>query len=170
MGKTLDDLFVDTKTAAEMITSLQDTASKAVRKDIEAYKQVWEHKNPEEQKKYQAQATAWATRHAGHRAICPACGNTGLIHGSSQGAVSTTLGEEDVIVQKQMMLPSAFECIACGLKITGLSKLSACNLGDAFTATSTLSAAEFFGLHTDEELEEARAEFPEPDWEEDSNE
>ena len=63
------------------------------------------------------------------------------------------------------MLPSSFECIACGLRISGISKLSACGLGDAFTKTSKLSVAEFFGLYTEDELEEARAERPpEPDF------
>jgi hypothetical protein len=69
------------------------------------------------------------------------------------------------------MLPSTFECIACGLRISGLSKLSACGLGDAFTAKSIYSAADFFGLYTEDELEEARGEMPNyPDYEEDFNE
>ena len=71
-------------------------------------------------------------------------------------------------MQRQTMLPSAFECIACGLRISGLSKLSACGLGDAFTAKSTYSAAEFFGLYTEEDLEEARNEMA--NYEEDFNE
>ena len=67
-----------------------------------------------------------------------------------------------------MMLPSSFECIACGLRISGLSKLSVCGLADAYTAKSTYSAAEFFSLYTEDELEEARNEMPE--FEEDFNE
>jgi hypothetical protein len=68
------------------------------------------------------------------------------------------------------MLPSAFECVACGLKIAGLSKLSACGLGDAFTATTTLTPAEYFGLYTEQDLDEARASGGEPEYEEDFNE
>jgi hypothetical protein len=169
VGKSLGDLFDDPKTAEDMIGSLKDTAAKAVAQEIEAHKQIWGDKNPDERKACQAQAVAWATRHAGHRATCPACGSPGLIRGSRHGVVTTELGE-DLIVQKQTMLPSSFECVACGLKFSGLSKLSACGLGDAFTATSTSSAAEFFGLHTDEELEEARAGSLEPQWEPDFNE
>jgi len=48
-------------------------------------------------------------------------------------------------------------------------KLAACGLGDTFTAATTSSAAEFFDLHTDEELEEARR-LAEPEFEEDFNE
>lgn len=169
MGKTLDDLFDDAKTAQEMILALQDTAAKAVMQEIENHRKLWIQKGAEEQKTALAQATLWATRQAGHRSTCPACGSPSLIKGTGIGIVSTEINEDGDIVQRQTMLPSSFECIACGLKIAGLSKLSACGLGDPFTATSTSSAAEFFDLHTDEELEEARR-LAEPDFEEDFNE
>jgi hypothetical protein len=169
MGKNLSDLFSDPKTAEDLIASLQDTAAKAVAQDIEVHKRIWAAKNHEDQQLSIAQAVAWATRHAGHRVTCPACGSPALLHGSAQGPVTTEVGVDE-IVQRQTMLPSSFECIACGLKISGFSKLSACGLGDAFTATSTSSAAEFFNLHTDEELEEARASSMEPELEEDFNE
>ncbi len=169
MGKNLGDLFDDPKAGEDMIASLQDTAAKAVWKGIEAHKQIWQKKEADEREASLAQAVVWATRHAGHRTKCPACGSPALIRGSAQGLVTTDV-EEDVVVQKQSMLPSSFECVACGLKISGLSKLSACGLGDAFTSTSTSSVAEFFNLHTDEELERARAGSLEPEWEEDFNE
>jgi transcription elongation factor Elf1 len=155
MGKTLDDLFDDPKTAENMIALLADTAAKAVAKDIKVSEEQWGQMEPSQQKAAIAQAVAWATRRAGHRTKCPACGSPALIHGSNQGVVTTDIREDD-IVQRQTMLPSSFECIACGLKISGLSKLSACGLGNAFTSTSTMSPADFFGLHTEQELEEAR--------------
>lgn len=168
MDKGLGDLFDDPEKAEEMITSLRDTAAKAVAGDIAAHKRVWEQKSSDEREASLKQAVAWATRRMGHRAKCPACGSPALIRGSGQGTVTTEVGE-DMVLQKQTMVPSSFECVACGLKISGLSKLSAAGLGDAYTATSTWSAAEFFGLHTDEELEEARG-LAEPEWEEDFNE
>lgn len=166
MGKRLEDLFDDPQMAEEMIVSLGDSAAKAVAKDVGAYKLVWENKSQNERSAALAQAVAWSTRHAGHRVTCPACGNPSLIHGSGQGPVSTQVSD-DVIVQKQTMQPSTFECIACGLKIFGFSKLSACGFGDAYTATTSSSPAEFFGLHTDEELEEAAVKSLESQWEED---
>lgn len=169
MGKSLDDLFNDPKTAEDMIASLQDTAAKAVAKDIETHKELWEKKTSTEQRTSLEQATAWAARHISHRAKCPSCRSPALIHGTRKGDVTTEVGE-DLIVQRQTMLPSSFECVACGLKISGLSKLSACGLGDAFTATTTLSPADFFGLHTEEELERARGGVVGPEWEEDFNE
>lgn len=66
-----------------------------------------------------------------------------LIRGSRHGDVSTEIGKDEV-VQRQTMLPSSFECLACKLKISGISKLSACGLGDAFTATSTFLCRNLF--------------------------
>lgn len=169
MGKKLEDLFDNPKEAEDLISSLQDAAAKAVRQEIEAHAKMWAALGKEERETRFSVATSWATRMAGHRTKCPACGSPALIRGSGHGDVTTEIGE-DVIMQRQTMLPSSFECVACKLKIAGISKLSASGLGDAFTATSTFSAAEFFDLHTDQELEEARAEGLEPPWEDDFNE
>jgi hypothetical protein len=168
-GKSIEDLFDDAATAREMIASLSDGAAKAVARDIKLHKETWEKKDGAERATACSTAALWAMRQAGHRVACPACACNALVHGSPQGSVSTDYGDQDVIVQRQTMLPSSFECVACGLKIAGYSKLSACALGDVFTATARFSPAEFFGLHTEEELEEARAVF-EPEWEEDNNE
>jgi hypothetical protein len=172
MDKKLDDFFGDPGSVQAMIATLRDTAAKAVAQEIEAHKKIWKDKSPEEQKLAREQAVVWATRHTGHRVLCPACESPAIIRGSRQGTVTTLVGEDEV-EQKQTMVPSSFECIACGLKISGLSKLIACDLGDAFIATSTLSPAEYFGLHTDEELDEAEARgiaSGEPEFEEDFNE
>ena len=67
----------------------------------------------------------------------------------------------DEVVQTQSQLPSSFECIACGLRITGFSKLSACGLGNAFTETSRYPVAEFFNLYTQDEMEDALNQVPE---------
>lgn len=167
IGKQLADFVSDPTQAIEMIASLDDAAATAVNQDIKAHAKVWKSKREEERSTAILQATAWATRHAGHRVSCPSCNSPAILHGSASGPVSTTVGDDEV-VQRQTMLPSAFECIACGLKITGYSKLSACGLGDAFPAKTTYTAAEFFNLYTEEELEEARNEMPEyePDFNE----
>jgi len=94
MGKNLGDLFNNPKAADELAASLQDTAAKAVQQDIEKYKKLWEGKTPEEKEASLAQATSWATRQAGHRTTCPACGSPSLIRGSghvmSQPKLATT--------------------------------------------------------------------------------
>jgi hypothetical protein len=167
MDKPFEDFVCDPERALELIASLDDAAARAVEQDIRAHTTTWSHKLEEENKDAVFQATAWATRHAGHRVSCPACHSPAILHGTPSGSVSTTVGDDEVI-QRQTMLPSAFECIACGLKITSYSKLSACGLGDAFSSTTTYTAAEFFDLHTEDELEDARNELVnyEPDFNE----
>ncbi len=84
---------------------------------------------------------------------CPSCNSKALLQGIPSGTVTTEVSGEEVI-QRQTLLPSSFKCIACGLHISGLSKLSACGLGNAFNEKSTYTAAEFFNLYTEDELYE----------------
>lgn len=157
MGKSLADFVKDHKHAESLIESISDAAAKSVTQDISAHSKVWSNKSLEEKDEAVLQATAWATRQSGHRVSCPACKSTALLHGSPIGAVSTKI-EEDEVIQRQSMLPSSFECIACGLKISGFSKLSACGLGNAFSEKTVYTAAEFFDLYTEYDLQEARNE------------
>lgn len=167
MERPLEELVPDAEKAQEMIASLEDAAGKAVEQDIRAHAKVWGNKTDAERKTLRAQAATWATRQQGHRVKCPACESNALLHGDAIGTVSTSIGDDEVI-QRQSMLPSGFECVACLLKISGFSKLSACGLGDVFTQTSTYTAAEFFSLYTEDDLEDARREGSE--YEMDNNE
>jgi hypothetical protein len=169
MGKTLEDLFANSAVAEELIAASADAAAKAVEKDIAAYALVWDAKSAELKALAKSQSSVWALRERGHRVGCPACKNTGLVRGTPHGAVTTKVGDDE-IVQKQTVIPGTFECVACGLKITGLPKLVACNLGDAFTETSTSTAAEFFGLYTEDDIAEARATMPDFEYQDDNNE
>ena len=45
---------------------------------------------------------------------------------------------------RQRVLPAKFECVACQLKISGLSQLSACGLGAPYKSTTTYNAADFY--------------------------
>ena len=162
MDRDFADLIPDPTEAADMISSLEDDAAKSVREDIEAHKKVWSNKTEEEKREASGQAIAWAGRKLGHRTDCPSCNCKALLQGSPSGTVSTKL-EGDDIVQRQTQLPSSFECIACGLRIYGFSKLSACGLGDAFSEKSIHTPADFFDLYTEEDMEQAAQEF-EPDF------
>lgn len=167
MNKSLNDFVTDSEQANSMIESLIDAAAKAVTKDINAHALVWNNKSAEEREEAILQATLWATRQSGHKVECPACKSPSLLQGSPRGAVSTKISEDEMI-QRQSMLPSSFECIACKLKISGFSKLSSCGLGDAFSAKTTYTAAEFFGLYTEEDMENMLDAVP--DYEPDFNE
>ena len=168
MGKELADFVADSDGAKAMIESLEDAAAKAVQQDINAHAKVWSNKNDIDREAALTQATAWATRQKGHRVTCPACHSPALVQGTASGEVVTLVVDYEV-TQRQGVIPSSFECIACGLRILGLSKLAAAGLGDAFTETSAYTPEEFFDLHTEDELEEARRQ-GRPAYEDDFNE
>jgi hypothetical protein len=134
--------------AEQLIAAFRDESAKSVSKAIEAHKTVWAGKAKKEQEKLQQQATAWATRHNGHRAQCPACGSDALVVGDAVAAPIRTL-DGDLIVEVQEHLPSKFECVACQLKISGLSQLTACDLGATYKSTCTYDAADYYASDDD---------------------
>lgn len=134
--------------AKQLIDASRDQSAKAVSKAIAAHTTVWESKDAGERAKLERQASVWATRQAGHRVKCPACGNDALVAGTPVSAAIRKL-DGDLIVETQDYLPSKFECIACQLKITGLSQLTACDLGSTYKSTSTYDAAEYYAPEDD---------------------
>jgi hypothetical protein len=134
--------------AKQLIDASRDQSAKAVAKAIAAHKTVWESKDAGERAKLERQASVWATRQAGHRVKCPACGNDSLVAGAPVSAAIRKL-DGDLIVESQDYLPSKFECVACQLKITGLSQLTACGLGATYKSTSTYDAAEYYAPEDD---------------------
>ena len=151
MGRDLEELISDSTAANHLIRSLAKELEEEVIRTITDYRRKWSAKTKVEKKTALSQATSWARQTSGHRTDCPSCDSPALLKGSPTGSVSTTV-DDDEIVQKQKQLPSSFECIACGLRISGLSRLSACGLGDAFSETTYYTPEEYFDLHTSEDL------------------
>jgi predicted RNA-binding Zn-ribbon protein involved in translation (DUF1610 family) len=133
----------EARAAETLIQALQDEAAKAVERTIKTHREVWEEKDDAEREALRKQASVISSRHLGHRVACPSCGSTGLVHGNPIGEPARSLDGE-TIVERETMLPSRFECPACGLKVAGYSKLNACGLGDTFTSATRYDAAEYF--------------------------
>ena len=68
------------------------------------------------------------------------------------------------------MVPSSFECIACGLRISGILKLTVSGFGTEFSVKRVFTAAEYFQLYTDEDLAKYLPIYPDDDLEEARNE
>lgn len=161
MGSSLE-LYLGTEeaqVATAMIDAATDESAKVVAKSINAHNLVWSDKDSSEKSKLKLQATNWATRFDGHRVICPSCNCNAVVTGSGISAPIKTI-EGDEITETQQYLPSKFECIACGLKISGLSQISAAGLGDAYKATFTYDAAEYYA--PEDEYSEYEPDFNEP--------
>lgn len=133
----------ETKLAEKLIAAWRDQSAKAVQKAIAAHKTIWDAKENDEKSKLTQKATAWATRHNGHRVNCPSCTTEAMIIGSAAAPPNIRL-KNDLIIEVQDHLPTKFECVACGLKIAGLSQLTACGLGATYKSTSTYDAADYY--------------------------
>jgi len=144
--KDLGFIFGDdeAKFADTLIEAHADESAKAVRKAIAAHETVWKGLDQSERDTLCAQASAWATRNLGHRVTCPSCDNDALVSGNPTSVPLKKLSD-DLIVETQEHLPAMFECIACKLKISGLSQLSACGLGNTYKSTHTYDAASYYG-------------------------
>lgn len=129
--------------AAKEIAAAADEAAKAVLGDVTAHRKVWEAKDQADQEVLTTQAIAWATKGMGHRVTCPACDNDAIVVGEPIGAPQQTL-QNDEITEKQEHLPHWFQCVGCGLKVVGLSRLQVIELGDRYTNTQVYEAADYY--------------------------
>lgn len=150
MGMTLQN-FVgeeEAEVAKKLIAAAADDSAKAVKGEVEAHKRVWLAKDENERATLAVQAEVWATRQAGHRVACPACASKALVVGEPVSAPIQKLNNGEII-ETQEYLPNQFQCIACGLKIAGLSRLTVIGLGDRYKKTQVYDAAEFYAPDDD---------------------
>jgi len=138
--------------AHKLIAAHKDASAKAVNKTIQQHAKAWAAMKPKEQQEASAYAAVWATRNAGHRVKCPSCNSPALVTGQPAAAPITSL-ENDHVIESQAYLPSAFECVACGLKIYGLAQINASGLGATFTATKAYPVAEYYSEHLEPQYE-----------------
>ncbi|MDK4730604.1 hypothetical protein [Rhizobium phaseoli] len=164
MGLTLTD-FIDgseAEVAEKLIAAAADKSAKAALADVAAHQKEWLALGDDERASMADSAKIWATRHTGHRVYCPACSSVALVQGEAiTPAVVKLDAEQGLVVETQDYLPTQFECVACRLKIHGLSRLAAVanNLANRFKKTSTYDAAEYYAKEDDY-----------PDYEDDNNE
>ena len=150
IGESLDTLLGpdEARVAANLISASQDQSAKAVLSRIKAHNAVWVGKAQQEKDLLSNQATTWAMRQNGHRVKCPACGCQSLLDGAPTAPAAVYM-EDGEIIETQFFLPSKFECIACGLKISGLAELRAADLDEPYKATTTYTAAEYYADQLD---------------------
>jgi hypothetical protein len=129
--------------AKKLISAAKDETAKSIKGDVSAHQKVWNAKPEEERKALSLAASAWATKQTGHRVKCPACASDALVNGEPVAAPNKTI-KDDEITETQVYLPNQFQCIACGLKIAGLSRLNAIDLGARYKKTQVYDAGDYY--------------------------
>lgn len=148
MNESLDSLFGpnEADVARQMVSAALDQSAKAIQKTVAAHRTIWDAKLKPEKDQLAAQASLWASRKEGHRVYCPSCQSDALVEGAP---IAPPLKKfiEDLVAETQEYLPTRFECVACGLKVSGLPQLHACGLGSSFKATLEYDAVDYFAVN-----------------------
>jgi hypothetical protein len=150
LGMKLADFVGETeaKVAARLIAAAADDSAKAIKGEVDAHRRVWLAKDEKARSALVAQASVWATRYIGHRVQCPACESQAIVVGEPVSAPIQRLSDDE-ITETQEYLPNQFECVACGLKIAGLSGLTVVGLGDRYKKTNVYDAAQYYAPEDD---------------------
>lgn len=146
-GKTLTDLVgpEEARAAEVMLKAVADEAAKSVQKQIGAHAEVWRGKKEDERRSLGNAAALHARPYRGHVVPCPACGNPALVAGENITQQPPSL-EQDSLVVRTSVLPTSFECRACGLTISGHSQLHAAGLGGQFTNTLRFDPVDYYAV------------------------
>jgi hypothetical protein len=121
--------------AAEAIISDASTAlSRAVEGRIRKHRQIFEETHPadsqEQVRKHALIAVSARLTKAQQTSMCPACNSPGILTGEFQ--LDEQVGpdeEEPWLMQVRRFYGSElFECIVCGLKLTGINEIAATNI------------------------------------------
>ena len=151
MGESLEKYLGNSEAgvAEAIMTAAKDESAEAIKGTVHAHSVAWDNNSTEEKELLGLQSSTWATRQTGHRVTCPACKCTAILAGSAIAPPLKAITEDDEITETQEYLPAKFECVGCGLKISGLSQLNAAGLGDTFNATFTYDANEYYASADD---------------------
>jgi len=84
----------------------------------------------------------------GHDVDCPACTSPALVSGEPVSTPQQRLSDGE-IAETQEFLPNRFQCVACGLKISGLSHLAVVSLSVRYKKTQVYDVAEYYAPEDD---------------------
>lgn len=150
LGETLESIFgAEEAKAAELI--LKETETKVIEKTkglIAAHAKVFESKGEDEINHLRAEAEKQGeilshSKH--HRVKCPACSCVATVTGDVYGKDQIEHGDYEIIV-RQSVIPTKFNCVACGLKLNGYGQLSTAGVGDHFTHRTNYTPEEYYDL------------------------
>jgi hypothetical protein len=89
------------------------------------------------------------------RCKCPSCGFDALVAGESQNRGPVTIDEESLSIRREVrVLPNAFRCQVCKLRLDGYQELLEANLGTVFTTVEEEDPIDFFGITPEDNIHE----------------
>ena len=125
---------------------MKDENNGQVQQSVSAHSHVWESKSDTERESARESAKLWVKEKDEAQANCPSCGTFGVLRGEPASSRKQEIRGNKVI-EVYEKLPTSFECKACGLKISGLSKLTAVGLGERFQKEEIFNFADFYEVN-----------------------
>lgn len=149
-GESLNSLFGDEiqKEADLVLAEVEESVIGKTKSLIAAHSKVFEGKDAEKKKelKEAAQKNGDKLSYRGHHRVeCPACKCTATVFGEPYGKQNVENNEDEIIV-RQSILPTAFHCIACEVKLTSYSSLKSAGIGNHYTRRNIYSPEEYYDM------------------------
>jgi hypothetical protein len=149
-GESLLTLFGgdEAKGAEVVLLETQGIVAAKAKEQISAHRRVYENKDKAEQDKLTALANEQSdilSHQKHHRVKCPACASTATVQGDPFGPALVENTETEVVV-RQSVMPTKFQCLACGLKLSGYGELMSAGVADHFTHRTNVSPEDYYGL------------------------
>jgi hypothetical protein len=160
-GRGLGHLFGgdEAKTARKLIRAAESNVKSKVLSELARLGNEFRALPRAQRKKLAAEGRKRAELSATSRALatrvrCPSCNSWGVQWGQ-RVRTGEPIAEEDIILIKSVVLPTKFECVACGLTLTSHGELHFAGIGDRFTVDEYIDPRDYYGLVHPSEMEES---------------
>jgi hypothetical protein len=157
-GKSLDDLFgsEDAAAAEQMIDALTQEIKKRVKDMIASRQREWNALTDEERELRTAASQPQFARGLSRPARCPACNCGVRVTGELVVTGRPRLDVDHEITESITVLPTALQCEACGLELSGHAELHVADLGGQFSVDRSVDPVEFHGIEIDDYIDSSR--------------
>lgn len=155
-GKTLEELFgkEEGTVAIEMIKAIEEQTLTKVKQAIATCQKQFQSLPEADQKRLLEEGSKkatekWGSSRFSQTRACPSCGGKAVIDGEKVKEGRHRL-EHDEVAQEIAILPTSFECFACGLSLQRHAELHAADLGGHYTVTEYFDPVEYFNIDVKE--------------------
>lgn len=150
IDESLESLFgeEEAKVASDTIIENRNDVKQKVESSIASHRRVFENGSEPDRTKATEEAERLGEELSGqrhHRVDCPACQCVATVQGRAFGKEHVS-HEDDFIIERQAVIPTSFECSACGLKLEGYAQLDVAGLGGRYQRRTTWTPDDYYGL------------------------
>lgn len=150
MDEDLEAIFEDevAKSATVFLEEANEKVVNQTKSTINAHKRVFDVKKTEEKEllKEEAQKLSEELSHKKHHKVkCPACNCSATVEGNVYGKIKIETNDTEIIT-RQSVMPTKFNCSACGLNLNSYAELKVAEIADHFTHRIHYSPEEYYDM------------------------